>query len=267
MTASNRPDPRAATGPELRDAARLPHRIRPAGHPPVQARGLERLQDAPVPVTPAGKLSGQVGTSAFPAPTVLADFLPDGAFRGGSTVEVLESTSLLVAVIASATSTGAWAAAVGMPELGMLAAADHGIDLARLGLVPQPGPDWLKVVAALVDGVAVVAVRPPSPVTAADKSRLTARLRQRGGLLITTCAWDGADVSLRVSDQRWYGLGQGRGRFKARTAMITVHGRGALVRTRQTTVWLPAPDGQPIAAYDAIPAGSLADPPATATVA
>ncbi|NBH10575.1 hypothetical protein GTY80_45970, partial [Amycolatopsis sp. SID8362] len=66
------------------------------------------------------------------------------------------STSLLLALLAPATAAGSWAAVVGLPSLGLAAAAEHGADLSRLALVPRPGAEFPAVVAALLDGVDVV---------------------------------------------------------------------------------------------------------------
>lgn len=215
---------------------------------------LLRAAELPASVTHAGPVATRAGTDrAFPAPRALREALPGEVFRRGSTIEVLGSTSLLFAVIAAASGGKAWSAAVGMNDLGIVAAAEYGIALERFAVVPEPGPQWLAVVAALVDGVDIVAVRPPSPVALADRQRLAARVRQRGTLLLTSEPWDGADVTLRVSGQRWWGLGQGHGRLKSRTVDVSVYGRGALARRRELTLWLPGPDGEPIATYEPVP--------------
>ena len=52
---------------------------------------------------------------------------------------VTDSTSLLFALLAKPMAQGAWAAIVGMPDLGAAAAVEYGIDLGRLALVPRPG--------------------------------------------------------------------------------------------------------------------------------
>ncbi|MCW2631720.1 MAG: hypothetical protein JWR88_682, partial [Pseudonocardia sp.] len=46
-----------------------------------------------------------------------------GGLRRGSTVAVRGSTSLLLALLAEASAGGAWSAVVGMPGLGLVAAA------------------------------------------------------------------------------------------------------------------------------------------------
>ena len=119
---------------------------------------------------------------------------------------------MLLALLSAASRAGSWCAVVGVPSLGALAAAESGIVLERLALVPNPGPDWPTVVAALIDGVDVVVVAVPGPVAPTIASRLVARARQRGCVLMPYGHWDGADVTLRVTRGTWQGLGAGHGR-------------------------------------------------------
>ncbi|BEL09040.1 hypothetical protein Q0Z83_072310 [Actinoplanes sichuanensis] len=148
-------------------------------------------------------------------------------------------TSLLLALLSAASRSGAWCAVVGMPALGAVAAAESGIVLERLALVPEPGPDWPTVVAALIDGVDVVVVAVPGPVSAGIAGRLAARARQRGSLLVPFGDWAGADVHLRVGEGHWDGLGFGRGRLRRREVTVVAQGRGAAARPRQITMWMP----------------------------
>jgi hypothetical protein len=64
--------------------------------------------------------------------------LPWAGLRRGSTVGVHGSVSLL-ALLSAATSEGSWAAVVGMPEMGLVAAAEMGVAVQRLGHIPRPG--------------------------------------------------------------------------------------------------------------------------------
>lgn len=98
-----------------------------------------------------------------------------------------------------------------MPTFGAGAAAEIGIALDRLALVPDPGPEWPTVVAALIDGVDVVVTAVPQTVSASVANRLAARARQRGSVLVPYGRWDGADVTLQVVRGVWEGLGSGRG--------------------------------------------------------
>src|ERR1700753_3404528 len=68
--------------------------------------------------------------------------LLEGGVRRGSTLVVGSPTggvSLALALVAAASGEGAWAAAVGLPSLGLRAAAELGVGLERLALVPAPG--------------------------------------------------------------------------------------------------------------------------------
>ncbi|MGH4001955.1 MAG: hypothetical protein ACRDTJ_31335, partial [Pseudonocardiaceae bacterium] len=97
------------------------------------------------------------GRPPFPVIEPLALLLPGGGLRRGSVVAVQGSTALLLALLAAATAHGAWAAVVGVGDLGILAAAETGVVVRRLALVPRPGPAPALVAAALLDGVGLVA--------------------------------------------------------------------------------------------------------------
>jgi hypothetical protein len=96
----------------------------------------------------------------WPVAPLLAGLLPTGMLRRGSVVSLLGSTSLLWAMISVASQAGAWVAVVGIPEVGALAAAEQGVALDRLALIPRPGEQWPTVVAALLDGVDLLVLQP-----------------------------------------------------------------------------------------------------------
>lgn len=177
----------------------------------------------------------------MPAP--LRDLLPGRGLRRGSTVAVLGSTTLLFAMLAAATRAGCWCAVVGMPHLGLVAANELGVDLERLALVPEPGPGWPQVAAALLDGIDVVVVAAPAATPVVLARRLTARARQRGAVLIPSGEWPAAELTIEADHGVWYGLTDGRGRLRCRMANVVVRGRGAAERPRQAPMWLPAPTG------------------------
>ena len=147
--------------------------------------------------------------------------------------------------MAGASAAGSWVAAVGLPVLGIVAAAEAGVALERLALVPAPGARaWPAVVAAFLDAVDVVLVRSPPRLPAAQARRLTARARERGAVLVPLGAWsEPADLRLAVIASAWQGLGQGHGHLRARQAEVTIAGRGAAGRERRFLLWLPSPDG------------------------
>jgi hypothetical protein len=181
----------------------------------------------------------------------LGILLPGRGLRRGSTVAVTVgrttegrpavggSTSLLLALLSAASRSGSWCAVVGVPALGALAAAESGIALDRLALVPHPGPEWPTVVATLIDGVDVVVAAVPGPVAASIAGRLVARARQRGSVLVPYGRWDGADVTLQVIHGGWEGLGAGRGRLRRREVTVVARGRGAAARPKEITMWMP----------------------------
>lgn len=202
---------------------------------------------------------------ALPVPAELTTLLPDGLRRGG-TVTVLGSTSLLLALLASACAGGAWAALVGQPTAGLLAAAEAGVALDRLAVVPAPGLDAPTVVAALLDGVDVVLVGPEAALTDADRRRLAARARERGSVLLTSAPWPGANVVLTAEQGRWSGVGAGDGRLRTHELRVVRTGRGSAAVP--TTVDLALPLGRPAPALveprASVTAASLAPAPVAA---
>ncbi|GAA1855732.1 hypothetical protein GCM10009687_23380 [Asanoa iriomotensis] len=184
----------------------------------------------------------------LPVPAELRGLLPGRGLRRGSTVAVgagprspSGGTSLVYALIAEASRAGSWCAVVGVPAFGAVAAADGGVALDRLALVPNPGPEWATVVAALIDGVDVVVLAVPDRAAVSDSvtARLAARARQRGSVLVPYGHWDGADLTLRVTRGRWEGLSAGRGRLRRREVTVVARGRGAATQPREITIWMP----------------------------
>jgi hypothetical protein len=166
------------------------------------------------------------------------------------------ATSVMLALLAEASRVGAWCAVVGLPELGVGAAAEMGIALDRLALVPDAGLRWTDVIAALIDGFDIVAMAATAQFSARDAGRLSARARQRGCVLVPVGSWDTPDLVLEPVEAVWQGLGLGYGRLKCRHLTVAARGRGAATRPRQVDVWLPAPAGgiEPLAASpDAVP--------------
>ncbi len=139
-------------------------------------------------------------------PSPLGDLLPGRGLRRGSTVAVQGSTSLLLAMLAAATRAGCWCAVVGRSDLGLVAAAEFGVVLERLALVPDPGPEWPQVVAALLDGIDIVVVAMPATAAVGHACRLTARARQRRAVLVGVGEWLTATLTIEADHGVWYGL-------------------------------------------------------------
>src|ERR1051325_2751052 len=120
-------------GRMISGAAALAELVRAAGE--TETAGLHRT----LPVTPE-----------------LSSLLPGHGLRRGSTVAVAAGpsapaaggTSLLLALLSEASRQGSWCAVVGVPSLGAIAAAESGVALDRLALVPDPRPEWPPVGAA-----------------------------------------------------------------------------------------------------------------------
>lgn len=192
--------------------------------------------------------SGAVGVASdlagrtLPVHQALAGLFPSGGLRRGTTVGVRGSMSLLLALLAAPTAAGSWAAVVGMPDLGVVAAAELGVTVERLALVRNPGLEPAGVVAALLDGMDVVAVA-RGRLTDAHARRLSARARHRGAVLLTVDPWPGVDLELRAAESAWHGLGAGAGHLTERDLRVHTHGRGTAARPQEATVQLPSPDG------------------------
>jgi hypothetical protein len=185
---------------------------------------------------------GARATPPLPVFPALRDVLPDG-LRRGSTVGVTGSVSLLLALLGAASAQGGWCALVGFPRISAEAAAEYGIELTRLALVPAPGTGWVTAVGALVDALDVVAVRPPARLVPGDVRRLSARARSRDAVLMPFGDWPGADVRLTAADGQWHGIGQGSGRLRFCRVSVRAEGRGPHARPRSATLDLPADGG------------------------
>ncbi len=187
-----------------------------------------------------GRATGRV----LPVSAALADLLPRHGLRRGDTVSVTGSTSLLLALLAEATAQGSWAAAVGLPRLGVLAAGELGVAVQRLALVPRPGAELAAVTAALLDGFDLVVVTAPRTVEGTRAARrLSARARNRGAVLLSAGPWPGAELDLRCRTVRWSGPADGHGYLRSREVEVGVSGRAAPARPGRARLLLPGPDG------------------------
>lgn len=166
----------------------------------------------------------------LPLDPALTDLLPDGGLATGVSYTVSSSPSLVLALLAAASAKGHWCAVIGMPTLGVEAAAGFGIDLSRLILVPEPGERWLAVASALTEVVPLIVVQPTSRVGDAEVSRLSARLRDRGTTLLVTesvamGAWPQSEGRIRLREPQWHGLGTGWGLLSDCAVTVTAETR------------------------------------------
>jgi hypothetical protein len=204
------------------------------------------LADRVRPTTPvAGRL--------LPVPAPLGPLFPDGALRRGTTTTVAGlpghgATTLALALLAAASQAGSWCAAVGLPDPGVLAAAELGIDLRRVVFVPHPGGGWAEAAGDLLTGVDVVLVRPPGRARQTAARHLSARARERRTALVVlvehVSEWpEGGDLALSVGAIEWEGVGRGHGHLQRRRAEVRVSGRRSAGRTMECSLWLPADSG------------------------
>ena len=191
-----------------------------------EARGrLREVAGRAAPVVRAKDL-------VLPVPGSLGDVLPVGGVQRGSVVAVdgapgLGSTTLMLRLAAAATAAGEWVALVERDAtLGGQAAAEVGIEPARCAVVRDvPHNSWATVVAALLDGVALVAAEVPYAPRVGDARRLIARARERGAVLVMQGAWP-AEAALRLHARGWQGD----------ELSVEVEGRGAAARSRVTAL-------------------------------
>lgn len=192
------------------------------------------------PAAPAGEFDAD---RTLPTSPALTELLFGRGLGRGASYSVEGASSLALALLAGPSAAGSWCGVVGVRALGVEAAAEFGVDLSRLVLIPSPGREWLRVVAALLDAFDIVLVRPPTRVSDVDARRLAARLRDRNATLVALGPWPGSELRLTVTDPMWTGLGDGHGHLRGRQATVTVSGRGSAARPRSLRLWLPGPDG------------------------
>ncbi|HEY3681741.1 MAG TPA: hypothetical protein VGL93_01810 [Streptosporangiaceae bacterium] len=191
---------------------------------------------------------GLTAVRALPVLPAFRPVFPRGGLDRGAVVRLDTPGALGLALVAGATgaegATG-WAAVVGMPEFGVVAAAEMGADLERLLLVEAPGRQWPEAVAALADATDLVLLRPADRPTPTMTRRLNAVVRRHDCVLAVTGewarAWEGASLRLAITESEWTGLAPGHGHLTARRARVTAAHRAA--PDHHTWLWLPGPDG------------------------
>lgn len=183
----------------------------------------------------------------------LEPLLPGNGLQRGFTLVVEGgpgANSLAVALTAGASQAGSWVAAVGTPGPGVASAAEMGVVLERMVLIPRPAPKlWPTVTAALIDAFDVVIVNWPD-ISGGMARRLGHRVRDRRTVLISVLpgspshVWnEAADLRLRVVAAKWQGLGWGHGRLQARHLVVETGGRRSAM-PRKTALWLPDSRGR-----------------------
>ncbi|MCP9620893.1 hypothetical protein NMK54_12085 [Nocardia otitidiscaviarum] len=200
----------------------------------VRGQQLEQLRRrmAAIPARgadPAGRaaVSGALRREALPVPPALVELLPEGGLAKGSVVAYTGASSLLSGLLAAVTGAGGHAAAVGLPRLGLLAAAEMGAQLGRLAVVADPGPDRLEVASVLLDGLDLVVLGLDGAAVPPSRARvLSARARARSSTLVVTGgSWSGPSLHIDTKVTGYDGLGRGCGRLRTVRLDVSVRGR------------------------------------------
>src|ERR1700684_555353 len=149
--------------------------------------------------------------AVLPVLPALRGLLPGGALRRGSVVAAGPWSLLCLALAAGASAAGAWCAVVGLPQLGVAAAAAAGLDPDRMLWIADPGTGWPQVVASLLDGCELVLLRPPDRPAAQVRRRIEATVRRFGGVLAVAGGGVGGACRLSIAPQERAGIGTGHG--------------------------------------------------------
>lgn len=144
---------------------------------------------------------------------------------GALAITTSGSTSILLAMVAEATASDAWVAVVGLPSLGMAAAADFGIDLARLVLVSNPGTQAPRVLAALIDGFDAVIIGREVRVNAGQRRSLLGRARNQRTVVFAQ-NWPESTVRVEAAAVSWRGVGEGEGYLSEVDIDVRKRGQG-----------------------------------------
>jgi hypothetical protein len=176
-------------------------------------------------------------SSSLPVTQALQSIIPDGVLVRGRTVlcggDAAMSTALLL--VSAATRAGSWLAIVGVSDLGVMSAYEHGVALQRTVLVTPTDnkKDWTSTVAAVADGFDVVMLEVPREVSESDARRIQTRIQARRNVLVlvetsrqvAVRSVFQPDVVLHTVTTRWDGIDHGAGYVQSRHIDVTVSGR------------------------------------------
>lgn len=202
-------------------------------------------------VTPARQLSERTQPAGLELPHQLAPLMDAGVIASGSVFSLRATpgrTSLLLQLLMGATQRGHWCAVVGIPQLGLLAANESGVDLARLAILPHVDSGWLQVLGTLLSAVDFVVLHPPARCSAAQANRFSALARQHSAVLaIYESTNDRArwptqpDFSFATTSVTWSGLTDGHGALDSYCFTVQAKGR-RLPSARQAIVRITRPN-------------------------
>ncbi|MGA0803134.1 MAG: hypothetical protein ACO3TV_09215 [Ilumatobacteraceae bacterium] len=191
-----------------------------------------------------------------PVHPVLVPVVGSGLVRGQTVMCTgPASMSCATALLVAPTQHGSWAAVMGVPSFGVLAAADMGVALERIVFVDDPhrvGADAANVLGALVDGfdLVVTSADVMSSLSPSLARRFATRLQSRGAVCIVVDDTRAVSADLRLDTEvsAWSGIGDGHGRLCTRRVVVDVDGRRHRQSRRDGSlrheVLLPGPGGQ-----------------------
>lgn len=146
----------------------------------------------------------------FPITEALRPVFPQGGLVRGAIYQLDSSSSLMWSLLAEATSEGTWCALVGVPDAGVAAAEELGVNTDRLVLIPSPGSQWMAVLGALIDVVGICVLGSfPAP-SERVLSTVQGRLRERGATVLVRSSWPRIEASISAHHS-WRGVDSGRG--------------------------------------------------------
>lgn len=175
----------------------------------------------------------------------IRDLLPDSGLVRGRIVRCSGDAglSLALSLCSLATQQGSWLGVVGVDNLGLVSAVEHGIALERTVLVhpPKTSREWSITVAAAIEGFDLLIVAVPERLSVSDARRVQTRLQSRRAVMIiidntplsqsrSTSDPNGAqqflaDVVLDTRTKSWSGVNGGAGYLQHRDVRIRVSGR------------------------------------------
>ncbi len=185
----------------------------------------------------------------LPVHPVVAPIVPAGGLVRGSTVSCTGEAAMSLALVLAGgiTQAGSWAGVVGLPSVGLAAAAELGLVLRRTVFVAPPPPrQWATVLATLIDGVEVVVTGLAASARPGELRRLQARLQARQSVLLVVGDPGplSVDLAFDTTAGSWEGVGEGHGHLVRRRVTIEVGGRRS-GRPRRSAIWLPGASGAP----------------------
>lgn len=221
---------------------------------PAAVSPLRELADRARPVVLA-----RDNTIALGGP--LSAVIPGGALVRGSTLTIAGpgATSVALGLVAGASVEGSWVAMVGLADLAPVAVIDAGLDPGRVAFIdPGTSGRHVDVIAALIGAIDIVMVDDRLPVRQGDARRLSARLRERGSIMVVlhpgtdpagrrrdtgiAPVWS-ADVSLTVDAETWSGPDHGHGHLRSRRLSVATSGRGRAARGSRHVFAFPSTEG------------------------